>query len=146
MIFKIERFAFTAAVVGSVIAVPCVAIDWAAFDFSANYDEPPIAVITVKPVFPEGVSVNGATELLLAVLVNVEGKVGDVVILEDDISPEVAAAVIEAVSQNRYEPAKYNGIPVEVWYMILVPVSGLDKNTDYTESPAAIVPKGLERK
>jgi len=146
MINKIERLVFAAAMVGSVIAAPCIAIDWAAFDFSANYDEPPIAVITVKPVFPEGVSVNGATELLLAVLVDVEGKVGDVVILEDDINPEVAAAVIEAVSQNRYEPAKYHGMPVEVWYMISVPVTRSNENADNTESPDAIVPKGLERK
>jgi hypothetical protein len=146
MINKIERLVFAAAVVGSVIAAPCISIDWAAFDFSANYDEPPIAVITVKPVFPDDMSVNGATELLLAVLVDVEGKVGDVVILEDDISPEVAAAVIEAVSQNRYEPAKYQGMPVEVWYMISVPVTRPDENTDNSKSPSAIVPKGLERK
>ena len=147
MIFSTYRFILTLVTVSGMVGViPVVAIDWASFDFSAKYDEPPIAVITVQPEFPEDAFVNGKAELLLAVLVDVEGKVGDVVMLEEGVAPEVADAVIEAVLQNRYEPAKYHGNPVEVWYMILVPITSARKKPEPGADSGSIVPKGLERK
>ncbi len=133
-------------IAASMGALPAVAIDWASFDFSAKYDEPPIAVITVQPEFPEGAVVDSTGELLLAVLVDIEGKVDDVVMLEDNISPEVTDAVVEAVMQNRYEPAKFHGKPVEVWYMISVPVTPPRNDTEPKTNPSSIGPKGLERK
>jgi hypothetical protein len=125
---------------------PGVAVDWDSFDFSATYDEPPIAVITVQPDFPDGADIVEGDELLTAVLVDVEGKVGDAVLLEDDVPLEVEKAVIEAVLQNRYEPAKYRGKPVEVWYMISVPFSPSVDTIKASRGPASLTPRGLEKK
>ncbi|MCP4231578.1 MAG: hypothetical protein GY771_15720 [bacterium] len=127
-------------------AVSTVAVDWDSFDFSATYDEPPIAVITVQPDLPEDAEIGEGGELLTAVLVDVEGKVSDAVLLEDDVPSNVEAAVIEAVLQNRYEPAKYQGQPVEVWYMISVSVSPPAEHIKESRGPASLTPRGLEKK
>jgi len=147
MIYSTCRYlSVLAIVIVSVSIIPAVAIDWASFDFSATYDEAPIAVITVRPEFPESAVVDDGSELLLAVLIDIEGKVGDAVIIEDDVAPEIAEAVIEAVLQNRYEPAKFHGEPVEIWYMISVPVTAAHKETERYTNSDSIQPKGLERK
>ena len=86
----------------------------------------PIADTVVEPVLPEGagqVLAEGSTVwVVLRVLVTRDGAVERVEVIQappDD--PGFAPALVEAVSQWRFEPARLRGRPVDAWHTLVHP-------------------------
>jgi TonB family protein len=83
----------------------------------------------VDPVYPAGPREEGTeANVILQAVIHYDGSVSDVQALrtnEPDLGFEEAA--IEAVSQWRYEPALYKGVPVDVYFTIFVEFT-LDSN------------------
>jgi TonB family protein len=73
-------------------------------------------VITkVQPIYPESAKAAGAQgSVLLHVIVSKDGRPLSLQVLNSQISPDLARAAVEAVSQWRYQPTLLNGQPVEI--------------------------------
>ncbi|MXZ08629.1 MAG: M56 family metallopeptidase [Gemmatimonadetes bacterium] len=93
----------------------------------------PINIVT--PVYPEEAKkekIEG--KMTLQVVVNVDGSVSDVSVLE---GPEVFhQAVIDAISQSRFKPAAHNGKAVPVRMVMPIEFS-LDSKEQQTTRPAS---------
>jgi TonB family protein len=72
-------------------------------------------ITQVKPIYPESAQQQGieGTVLLKAVIAT-DGSLLSVGVLNTLANPELAAAVMDAVKQWRYQPTLLNGVPVEV--------------------------------
>ena len=95
------------------------------------YDEvevKPHPIDIVTPVYPEEAKkkrIEG--KVTLKVVVNVDGSVSDVSVLE---GPEIfRQAAIDAISQSQFKPAEHNGKVVPVW--IVMPI---EFSLDFTDS------------
>ena len=110
----------------------------------AEVEEKPHPIDIVTPVYPEEArkeKIEG--KVILKVVVNVDGSVSDVSVLE---GPEVFhQAVIDAVSQSRFRPGKHNGKVVPVWMVMPIEFSLDPTDTDLQlTSPVPIDADGNE--
>ncbi|MCY3682591.1 MAG: M56 family metallopeptidase [Gemmatimonadetes bacterium] len=102
----------------------------------------PINIIT--PVYPEKARkerIEG--KVILKVVVNVDGSVSDVKVLE---GPEIfRQAAIDAISQSQFKPAAHNGKSVPVWVVMPIEFSLGSTDTDLQlTSPVPIDADGNE--
>jgi TonB family protein len=81
------------------------------------YDQPPVPVNTIQPLYPKlerRAGIEG--DVWLEVLVDVQGKVRDVVIGAESSGDEgFRQAAMEAAYKTIWKPAISNGQPVAVW-------------------------------
>ena len=102
----------------------------------------PIDIVT--PVYPDVARKAGLSgKVVLKLLVNVDGSVSDVRVLE---GPEVFhQAVIDAALQHRFRPGKHNGKIVPVWMVMPIEFSLDPTDTDLQlTSPVLIDADGNE--
>ena len=86
-----------------------------------GFDEPPVLIRLVNPIYPELARQAGIEgTVLLSVLVGKEGQVLEVSILRSDVTPPMESAAIQATRRFRFTPARQNTIPVKA--RISVPV------------------------
>lgn len=96
------------------------------------------------PVYPEKARKEGIEgKMSLKLLVNVDGSVSDVNVLE---GPEIFhQAAIDAISQSRFKPAEHNGKVVPVWMVMPIEFSLDSSDTDLQlTSPVPIDADGNE--
>lgn len=81
------------------------------------YDEPPVPVNSIQPVYPRlerRAGIEG--DVWLKVLIDVEGRICDVVVAkESGESESFGRAAMEAALKTVWKPAISNGQPVAVW-------------------------------
>lgn len=81
------------------------------------YDEAPVPVNSIQPVYPQlerRAGIEG--DVWLKVLIDVEGKVRDVVVAIGSVESEsFGRAAMEAALKTVWKPAISNGQPVAVW-------------------------------
>ena len=83
---------------------------------------PPNLVTKTVPDYPEEArrhSVQG--KVILEAIIDIEGKVENVRVLKS--IPELDQAAIDAVKQWKYEPARKDGVPVKVFFTVVVDFS-----------------------
>ena len=111
------------------------------------YDEvevKPHPIDIVTPVYPEEAKkkrIEG--KVTLKVVVNVDGSVSDVSVLE---GPEIfRQAAIDAISQSQFKPAEHNGKVVPVWIVMPIEFSLDSTDPDFQlTSPVTIDADGNE--
>lgn len=83
--------------------------------------EPPTAVASnLVPAYPQEARAEGKTGVvILKIIVNVDGSVGDVSVMRGD-EPFTSAA-IAAVKKWKYQPAKYRGQAITVYHVVKIP-------------------------
>jgi len=80
------------------------------------YDTPPKLIKLVKPIYPDIARKAGIEGMvILKILVDVDGKVIDAVVLKSLGNVGCDEAAIEAAKQCRFEPALQRDKPVRVW-------------------------------
>ena len=107
-------------------------------------EEKPHPINIVTPVYPEKArkeKIEG--KVVLKVVVNMDGSVSDVSVLEGP--EEFHQAAIDAISQSRFKPAKHNGKVVPVWVVMPIEFSLGSTDTDLQlTSPVPIDADGNE--
>jgi TonB family protein len=82
--------------------------------------EPPIAIHKTQPQYPEEARKAGVTGVVVVqATIDEEGRVTDVLPLRE-VAPLLAEAAAEAIREWRFEPARYEGKPVAVYYNLTV--------------------------
>jgi TonB family protein len=77
--------------------------------------QPAKLVKRVKPVYPEGARFRGiSSSVVVRAVISVRGEILNPEVINSNVDPSLAQAVLEAVRQWRYEPTLLNGEPVEV--------------------------------
>jgi TonB family protein len=86
-----------------------------------EYSKPPVLVELVKPKYPElayGSGVEG--DVVLLVYVDARGNVRNAVVQASPGLPAMEQAALEAAYKCRFEPAEQQGVPVGVWYSLVM--------------------------
>lgn len=85
------------------------------------FDELPEPEHIAKPVYPRMAREAGFEGTVqLKVLIGLNHKVRQAVVISSDVTPEMEKAAIEAALKCRYKPAKQQGVEVEVWVSIRI--------------------------
>ncbi|MCY3870447.1 MAG: M56 family metallopeptidase [Gemmatimonadetes bacterium] len=104
-------------------------------------EEKPHPINIVTPVYPEKArkeKIEG--KVVLKVVVNMDGSVSDVRVLE---GPEIfRQAAIDAISQSQFKPAAHNGKAVPVW--VVMPIEFSSGSTDSDLQLTSPVPIGAD--
>ncbi len=80
------------------------------------YDEPPMPVKKVSPAYPEIARKAGFEgRVIINILVDVDGKVKNAVVLKDVPNSGFGEAAVAAAKQWEFLPAIYQGKPIKVW-------------------------------
>jgi protein TonB len=92
------------------------------FVFEAyELDQPPQVVLRVPPVYPYKARERGTEGAVqIKMLVNTDGTVGEVLILEARPRDVFEEAVLKAVPQWKFRPGKIDGEPVTAWVVTTV--------------------------
>jgi len=92
------------------------------FVFEAyELDQPPQVVMRVPPVYPYKARERGTEGAVqIKMLVNTDGTVGEVLILEARPRDVFEEAVLKAVPQWKFRPGKIDGEPVTAWVVTTV--------------------------
>jgi protein TonB len=78
------------------------------------FDEPPVLIESIKPVYPEvAMQVGIEGTVLLRLLVDVDGSVIEAGIIQSDVTPDMEKAAISAAWEYRFKPAKQRNVPVK---------------------------------
>ena len=86
------------------------------------WDEAPVLVRTVRPVYPELSRQAGIEgEVTLSVLVGEDGTVLDVSVIKSSVIPSMERAAVAAARQFRFLPARQGAMPVRA--RVAVPVT-----------------------
>lgn len=92
------------------------------FVFEAyELDQPPQVVMRVPPVYPYRARERGTEGAVqIKMLINTDGTVGEVLILEARPKGVFEEAVLKAVPQWKFRPGKIDGEPVTAWVVTTV--------------------------
>jgi len=83
------------------------------------YDEAPVALSKIEPVYPEIAREAGIEgRVVVQVFIDENGKVTDTKILEGIPESGLNEAAINAVTQTKFKPAMLRDQPVGVWITI----------------------------
>jgi periplasmic protein TonB len=76
--------------------------------------KPPQRVTETKPEYPSALRTQGIeADVVLAVVIAVDGTVKTIEVVKGPAAPEFAAAAVAAAKIERYEPATKDGVPIE---------------------------------
>ena len=86
-----------------------------------DYSKAPVLVKMVKPRYPE-IAYNSGVEgdVILMVYVDEQGSVRNAVVQSSPGLPAMDEAAKEAAYKCRFEPAEQQGVPVGVWYSLVM--------------------------
>jgi TonB family protein len=86
-----------------------------------EYSEPPAIVYEQRPVYPEialGSKVEG--DVILLVYIDTSGNVRNAIVQSSPGLPALDKAAKKAAMRCKFKPAKQQGVPVGVWYSIVM--------------------------
>lgn len=86
-----------------------------------EYSEPPVIVYEQRPVYPDlalGSKVEG--DVVLLVYIDPSGNVRNAVVQSSPGLPALEVAAKKAAMKCKFKPAKQQGVPVGVWYSIVM--------------------------
>lgn len=79
------------------------------------FDEQPVLVRSVNPVYPELARQAGIEgDVLISVLVGTDGAVLDASVLRSSVTPAMEKAALDAAMRFRFRPARQGAVPVSV--------------------------------
>jgi protein TonB len=88
------------------------------------FDEPPVPIHRVAPVYPDLARQAGVEGVVLVrVFINESGRVIDAQHAGGEANPLLVQAAIEAAKKWLFTPAKQRDMPVKVWYAIPIAFS-----------------------
>jgi TonB family protein len=111
----------TEIIVEESIEVTEEAAPWEAVSFDVEYSEKPIVVHEERPVYPDiarDSKVEG--DVILLVYIDEQGKVRNAVVQASPGLPALDEAAKKAAMKCTFKPAKQQGVPVGVWYSIVM--------------------------
>ena len=83
------------------------------------FDEPPVLIHFVRPVYPQFARESGIEGLVqIKVVVDREGKVVEAVVLGSDVTQGMERSALKAARSCLFKPGKQRGNPVPVAVMI----------------------------
>jgi TonB family protein len=86
-----------------------------------DYSRAPVLVKMVKPRYPEIAHNSGVEgDVILMVYVDEQGNVRNAVVQSSPGLPAMDEAAKEAAYKCRFEPAEQQGVPVGVWYSLVM--------------------------
>lgn len=95
--------------------------DWTSPSFDVEYSEAPYPTHDVKPKYPEIAKASGwEGDVILLVYIDREGSVKNVVVAGSSGFSDVDKEASSAAYKCRFSPAKQQGVPVGVWYQIIM--------------------------
>jgi TonB family protein len=90
-------------------------------NFDVEYSEAPYPIHDVKPKYPEIARASGwEGDVVLLVYIDREGNVKNVVVAGSSGFSDVDNEAVSAAYKCRFSPAKQQGVPVGVWYQIIM--------------------------
>jgi TonB family protein len=108
-------------IVEETIEVTEEAAPWEEVSFDVEYSEKPVVVHEERPVYPdiaEASRVEG--DVVLLVYIDERGKVRNAVVQASPGLPALDEAAKKAAMKCTFKPAKQQGVPVGVWYSIVM--------------------------
>ncbi|UCE26723.1 MAG: TonB family protein [Candidatus Coatesbacteria bacterium] len=95
--------------------------DMSAPNFDVEYSEAPYPIHDVKPKYPEIAKASGwEGDVMLLVYIDRDGSVKNVVVAGSSGFSDVDKEATDAAYKCRFSPAKQQGVPVGVWYQIIM--------------------------
>jgi TonB family protein len=94
---------------------------WDSVSLVVGYDEPPVIIKTVRPKYPEEAreaKIEGDVTLL--VYIDENGDVRNAIVQFSRGSAALEEAAKKAAMKCKFKPAKRQGVPVGVWYSIVM--------------------------
>jgi protein TonB len=111
----------TEIIVEENIEVTEEAAPWEEVSFNVEYSEKPVVVHEERPVYPDiarDSKVEG--DVVLLVYIDEQGKVRNAVVQASPGLPALDEAAKKAAMKCTFKPAKQQGVPVGVWYSIVM--------------------------
>lgn len=111
----------TEIIVEENIEVTEEAAPWEEVSFDVEYSEKPVVVHEERPVYPDiarDSKVEG--DVVLLVYIDEQGKVRNAVVQASPGLPALDEAAKKAAMKCTFKPAKQQGVPVGVWYSIVM--------------------------
>ncbi len=94
---------------------------WAKVNVDIGYSEPPVIVHKVRPKYPDIARESRVEgDVTLLVYVDESGNVRNAVVQASPGLPALDEAAKEAAMKCKFKPAKQQGIPVGVWYALVM--------------------------
>jgi len=111
----------TEIIVEENIEVTGEAAPWEEVSFDVEYSEKPVVVHEERPVYPDiarDSKVEG--DVVLLVYIDEQGRVRNAVVQASPGLPALDEAAKKAAMKCTFKPAKQQGLPVGVWYSIVM--------------------------
>jgi TonB family protein len=111
----------TEIIVDENVEVTEEAAPWEEVSFDVAYSEKPVVVHEERPVYPDiarDSKVEG--DVVLLVYIDEQGKVRNAVVQASPGLPALDEAAKKAAMKCTFKPAKQQGVPVGVWYSIVM--------------------------
>ncbi len=97
------------------------AAPWEAVSFDVEYSVAPVIVHEQRPVYPDIARESGVEgDVILLVYIDPQGKVRNAVVQSSPGLPALDEAAKKAAMKCTFKPAKQQGVPVGVWYSIVM--------------------------
>lgn len=97
------------------------AAPWEEVSFDVEYSEAPVIVHEERPVYPDIAEASGVEgDVVLLVYIDPQGHVRNAVVQASPGLPALDEAAKKAAMKCKFKPAKQQGVPVGVWYSIVM--------------------------
>ena len=111
----------TEIIVEETVEVTEEAAPWEEVSFDVEYSEKPVVVHEERPVYPDIARDSGVEgDVVLLVYIDAQGKVRNAVVQASPGLPALDEAAKKAAMKCTFKPAKQQGVPVGVWYSIVM--------------------------
>ena len=95
--------------------------EWLVPNFDVEYSEAPAVVHEERPIYPDIARDSGVEgDVVLLVYIDTQGKVRNAVVQASPGLPALDEAAKKAAMKCTFKPAKQQGVPVGVWYSIVM--------------------------
>jgi len=97
------------------------AAPWEEVSFDVEYSQAPVVVHEERPIYPDIARDSGVEgDVVLLVYIDEQGKVRNAVVQASPGLPALDEAAKKAAMRCTFKPAKQQGVPVGVWYSIVM--------------------------
>lgn len=111
----------TEIIVENNVEVTEEAAPWEQVNFDVEYSEKPVVVHEERPVYPDIAKESRVEgDVVLLVYIDEQGKVRNAVVQASPGLPALDEAAKKAAMKCTFKPAKQQGVPVGVWYSIVM--------------------------